>query len=82
MERERAFQLVSGAIEETLFISAGGYTLDFSFRQLDADSLDVVNICVTIESVLINEGNKAVRNIELNKLRTVGDLVDFLEKNY
>ncbi len=59
-------------IEEEMFTSEASFLMDFGF-----DELDMVDLSMDIEDVFEVE----VTEEELEKIKTVSDLVEFIEKN-
>lgn len=63
-------------IAEQLGISADTITLDTTFADLDADSLDLFQIISALEE----EYDLEFDNDEAEKISTVGDVVAYIEK--
>ena len=74
MTRDLAIQIVQDAIMEQLFLAPTQYTLTTDIYD-HADSLDVVEITLLLEQRINTEFPK-----DLSKFKTVGDIVDFVEK--
>jgi acyl carrier protein len=79
MERPRAIDLVQDAIREVLYLDPSNYALEDSYDVLGADSLDVVMVCRKIEEHL--DGHE-IDNVDMDKMKTVQDLVLLLELRY
>lgn len=72
------FEKVRKLIVEKIGIEKDAVTLDASFiEDLGCDSLDVVELVMTLEE----EFNIEVPDEELEKLVTVGDVVEYIEKH-
>ena len=69
---------VKKIVVEHLGVEADKVTAEASFiDDLGADSLDVVEMLVTIE----DEFNITVEDEEIENIKTIGDLVKFIEAN-
>lgn len=69
------FEAVVKVIMERTDCEAAAVTMDKTFKELNIDSLDTVELLMNLEDALNIE-------IELNqKVETVGDLVRFIETN-
>ena len=69
---------VTDIIVELLGVDAEKVTLDASFReQLEADSLDLVELIMEFESAFGGE----ISDEEAQKIETVGQAVEYIEKN-
>ncbi len=69
------FEKIREIVAEKMDIEPAEITLDSSFESMQIDSLDMVEIIMDIEE----EFNLSIDNVE--GLKTVGDLVDYIEKN-
>lgn len=70
------FEKVRDIIVETLSCDADQVTLEANLAEdLDADSLDAVELNMAIEEVL----EISIPDDELTKMKTVGDIVEYLE---
>ena len=70
------FEKVKSILEEQMDISSGlEITMDTSFvEDLEADSLDVVELIMAIES----EFNISVEDEDVENIKTVGDVVNYI----
>jgi len=78
MDRDCAIKLVQDAIRDHADVWPSKYTLDTTFKELDIDSLDIVNVSLIIEDVI----GERIEDIDLNHFKTVGSLVSLLEQKY
>lgn len=70
------FEKVRDIIVETLSCDADQVTLEANLAEdLDADSLDAVELNMAIEEAL----GISIPDDELTKMKTVGDIVEYLE---
>ena len=70
------FEKVRDIIVETLSCDADQATLEANLAEdLDADSLDAVELNMAIEEAL----EISIPDDELTKMKTVGDIVEYLE---
>ena len=70
------FEKVRDIIVETLSCDADQVTLEANLAEdLDADSLDAVELNMAIEEAL----EISIPDDELTKMKTVGDIVEYLE---
>ena len=70
------FEKVRDIIVETLSCDADQVTLEANLAEdLDADSLDAVELNMAIEEAL----EISIHDDELTKMKTVGDIVEYLE---
>ena len=70
-----AFSKVKGIIKEQLGVEESELSLESSFTDLDADSLDIVELVMSIEE----EFNLEISDEEVEKIKTVGDVVRYIE---
>ncbi len=66
---------VKALISEQLGVEEGELTMDTSFEDLDADSLDIVELVMALEE----EFNLEISDDEVEKIKTVGDVVRYIE---
>ncbi|MBS4020905.1 MAG: acyl carrier protein [Dethiobacter sp.] len=66
---------VKGLISEQLGVDVEELTLESSFEDLDADSLDIVELVMSLEE----EFNLEISDEEVEKIKTVGDVVRYIE---
>ena len=72
------FEKVRDIIVETLSCDADHVTMEANLAEdLDADSLDAVELNMAIEEAL----GTGIPDEELTKMKTVGDIVEYLEAN-
>ncbi|MBS3898882.1 MAG: acyl carrier protein [Dethiobacter sp.] len=69
------FARVKGLISEQLGVDEGEMTKDTSFEELNADSLDIVELVMAIEE----EFKLEISDEEVEKIKTVGDVVRYIE---
>ncbi len=71
------FEKIRQMICEQFFIEAEEITTETAFiKDLDADSLDIVDLVMTIE----DEFGIEVSDEEIRQIVTVGDLVDYISR--
>lgn len=74
----QVFDRVKDIIVEQLDVEEDQVTMEASFRDdLDADSLDVVELVMELE----DEFDLEIADEEAEKIATVGDAVNFIEEN-
>jgi acyl carrier protein len=71
------FAKVKALISEQLGVEEGELTIDTSFEDLDADSLDIVELVMALEE----EFSLEISDDEVEKIKTVGDVVRYIEAN-
>jgi len=69
------FARVKGLISEQLGVEEGEMTKETSFEELNADSLDIVELVMAIEE----EFKLEISDEEVEKIKTVGDVVRYIE---
>ncbi|MBT9167111.1 MAG: Acyl carrier protein [Syntrophomonadaceae bacterium] len=69
------FARVKGLISEQLGVDEGEITKETSFEELNADSLDIVELVMAIEE----EFKLEISDEEVEKIKTVGDVVRYIE---
>ena len=75
MTREQVFALIRGRLAELMERDTNEITLDTRLEEdLEADSLDLVELAMSIEEELHLE----IPDDELEGIRTVGDAVEFV----
>ena len=73
MSSEEVLEKVKGIIVEQLGVSDSAVTMEASFiDDLGADSLDIVELVMALEEEF---------DIEIEKVVTVGDVVDYIKEN-
>lgn len=72
------FERIKEVLEEELGIDAGSVTLQSDMvTDIGADSLDIVQLLIRMEK----EYGIKFTDEEIKTVKTVGDVVDFIEKN-
>ncbi len=71
------FEKVKALIVEQLDVDEDKITMMTTFEDIDADSLDVVELVMALEE----EFNLEIADEEVEKIKTVGDIVNFIEAN-
>lgn len=69
------FAKVKGLIVEQLGVDEGDVKLETTFEDLDADSLDIVELVMALEE----EFNLEISDEEVENIKTVGDVVRYIE---
>jgi acyl carrier protein len=78
MDREELFEKVKGVIVEQLRVDEDEVSDDASFvDDLGADSLDIVELVMALEE----EFGVSIPDEQAEKIKTVGDAVDFIAEN-
>jgi len=71
------FEKVKSLIVEQLDVNAGKIAMTTTFEDIDADSLDVVELVMALEE----EFGLEIADEEVEKIKTVGDIVNYIEAN-
>lgn len=71
------FEKIKAIICDQLELNEGQITLESELTELGADSLDLYDLVMTFE----DEFEIEVPDEDLEKLKTVGDIVKFIEKS-
>lgn len=71
------FGKVRSLISEQLDIDEEKVTSETTFEDIDADSLDVVELVMALEE----EFDLEIADEEVEKIKTVGDIVGYIEKH-
>lgn len=71
------FDKVKSIVVEQLGVDEEEVTLNTSFEDLNADSLDIVELIMALEE----EFDLDIPDEEAEKIRTVGDAVNFIKEN-
>ena len=72
------YEKVAAIVAEQLGISADDVTAETTLEDLNADSLDVVEVIMALEA----EFNMEIPDEYAEKIKTVGDLADYVKNNY
>ena len=70
------FEKIAAMLAEQLGVDADSITMDTSFEELGADSLDVVDLTSAVEEAF---GLDELADENLSDMTTVGDFVRFLQ---
>jgi len=73
---EMIFEKIAALLAEQLGVDADSITMDTSFEELGADSLDVVDLTSAVEEAF---GLDELADENLSDMTTVGDFVRFLQ---
>jgi acyl carrier protein len=71
------FEKVKAIVVEQLGVDEGVVTQETSFEELDADSLDIVELIMALEEAF----DLDIPDEEAEKIRTVGDAVSYIKGN-
>ncbi len=71
------FKKVKSLVSDQLDAEDSEITLDTTFDSLDADSLDIVELVMALEE----EFDLEISDEEVEKIKTVGDVVSYIEAN-
>lgn len=78
MNQEEIFEKVRNILAEGLGIEEEIITMDSDFiDDLNADSLDIVDLVVELE----HEFNLSIPDDEAERIKTVGDAVEYIQNN-
>lgn len=69
------FSKVKALIVEQLDVEESKITLETTFEDIDADSLDVVELVMALEE----EFDLEIADEEVENIKTVGDIVSYIE---
>ena len=75
---ENVYDKVAAIVAEQLGITLDDITMDTTLEELNADSLDVVEVIMSLEK----EFNMEIPDEEAEKIKTIGGLVEYVENNY
>ena len=79
MTKKEIYERVRGLLAEQLSIEEDTIEMSSNFiDDLYADSLDIVELIMTLEQ----EFNLSIPDEEAERIRTVGDAVDFIAKSF
>lgn len=71
------FKKVKSIVVEQLGVDEADVTLETTFEELNADSLDIVELIMALEE----EFDLDIPDEEAEKIRTVGDAVNYIKEN-
>lgn len=71
------FKKIREIVAEQLSIDAETITMETSFDELDADSLDVVEVIMALE----DEFSIEIPDEEAEKIKNIGAVVDYVSQN-
>ena len=71
------FEKVAQIIAEQLGIDAEGLTPETEFEEIDADSLELVGVIMAVEQ----EFSIEVDDEDIEKVKTIGEVVDYINNN-
>lgn len=71
------FEKVKAIVVEQLGVDEGVVTQETSFEELNADSLDIVELIMALEEAF----DLDIPDEEAEKIRTVGDAVNYIKEN-
>lgn len=78
MKEELIFEKITNILVEQLGTDSDDITMESNFTDdLNADSLDIVELVMAMEQ----EFGLSIPDEEAEKIKTVGDAVDFIKKN-
>ncbi|MDI9469570.1 MAG: acyl carrier protein [Bacillota bacterium] len=78
MKDEQIFEKICDILVEQLGVEADEISMDSDFTdELNADSLDIVELIMAMEQ----EFGISIPDEEAERIRTVGDAVDFVKNN-
>ncbi|HEY5113425.1 MAG TPA: acyl carrier protein [Coriobacteriia bacterium] len=78
MDRDELFEKIKGVVVEQLGVDEDDVAEDASFvDDLGADSLDIVELVMALEE----EFGVSIPDEQAEKIKTVGDAVDFIVEN-
>ena len=71
------FVKIKSMIVEQLGVEEGEVALETTFEDLDADSLDIVELIMALEE----EFELEISDEEVEKIKTVGDVVSYIDEH-
>jgi acyl carrier protein len=71
------FKKVKSIVVDQLGVDEGDVKLETTFEELNADSLDIVELIMALEE----EFDLDIPDEEAEKIRTVGDAVNYIKEN-
>lgn len=66
---------VKAIVAEQLEVDVNSLTMETTFEEIDADSLDIVELVMALEE----EFDLEISDQEIENIKTVGDVVKFIE---
>ncbi len=72
------FDKVKSIVVDQLGVEEEGISLETSFAELNADSLDIVELIMALEE----EFDLDIPDEDAEKIRTVGDAVNYIKENH
>ena len=71
------FKKIRDIVAEQLNVDPGSITMDTRFDELNADSLDVVEVIMTLEQ----EFDMQIPDEEAERIKDIGAVVDYISEN-
>ena len=75
---ENVYEKVVEIVAEQMGIATEDITADTTLEDLNADSLDVVEVIMSLEDAF----NLSIPDEEAEKIKTVGGLAEYVQNNY
>lgn len=66
---------VKAIVSEQLEVAIGNLTVETTFEEIDADSLDIVELVMALEE----EFDLEISDQEIENIKTIGDIVKYIE---
>ena len=66
---------VKAIVSEHLELAVDSLTIETTFEEIDADSLDIVELVMALEE----EFDLEISDQEIEEIKTIGDIVSFIE---
>ena len=66
---------VKSIVSEQLEVAVDSLTIETTFEEIDADSLDIVELVMALEE----EFDLEISDQEIEEIKTIGDIVSFIE---
>ncbi|HOB28908.1 MAG: acyl carrier protein [Dethiobacteria bacterium] len=66
---------VKAIVSEQLEVAVDSLTIETTFEEIDADSLDIVELVMALEE----EFDLEISDQEIEEIKTIGDIVSFIE---
>jgi len=67
--------MVKGIIADQLEVAAGKLNMETTLEDIDADSLDIVELVMALEE----EFDLEISDQEVENIKTVGDIIEYIE---